>query len=126
MQKDFDRWTKVQKSINERGVVGAYPRDVWWCVLGVNVGAETNGKNENFERPILVIKVYNRDTLLILPITSKEKKDKFHFEITGKFGKAWVKLTQARVISSRRLLRKVDVIPEDVFITLKKLFKKFI
>jgi len=124
--KDFDKWNKVQKSINEREITGAYPREVWWCSIGLNIGAETDGKNENFERPVLVIRVYNKDTMLVLPITSREKKDKFHFEIAGKSGKVWVKLTQARVISSRRLLRKVDMISENDFKSVKKMLRKFI
>ena len=100
------------------------------------MGAETDGKNDNFERPVLVMRVYSRETMFVLPITSKKKTDKFHFEIilqavnseTGEFFSrpVWIKLTQARVISNKRLLRKVDILSEEVFEKIYNNFKEFI
>ncbi len=127
MEKDFDGWNEQKKRIQtERGVVYAHPREVWWCALGINIGAETDGKNEDFERPVLVLRVYNRETLLVMPITSKSKSDSFHCPVRVKFGTVWVKLTQARVVSSRRLLRKVDMLTEKEFQVAKEAFKEFI
>lgn len=134
--KEFDIWNKTKKILNDqdREVFG-YPREVWWCSIGINVGAEIDGKNENFERPVIIMRVYNKETMLVLPTTSKERKDKFHFEVrvdatnpkTGEVYKrtVYVKLTQARVISNKRLLRKVDVIPEEEFEKIKNAFKSF-
>ena len=135
-EKDFNNWNTLKKQLhsNDR-IFYAHPREVWWGSLGVNIGAETDGKNENFERTILIINVYNTESMLVLPITSREKNDKFHKKIvidsvdkTGMPYKkdVWVKLTQARVISSKRLLRKVDILPEDVFFDIQNEFKKFI
>lgn len=136
MEKDFDTWNTLKKIVNEndRQVFG-YPREVWWCSLGINVGAEVDGKNENFERPVIIMRVYNKETMLVLPTTSKEKKDKFHIAIevdsvnqkTGEHykKKVYVKLTQSRVISNKRLLRKVDVINEVDFEMIQKAFKSF-
>lgn len=61
MNKDFDEWNQEKKRIHA-GVNPAYgwPREVWWCALGINVGAEIDGKNNNFERPVLVMRVYNK------------------------------------------------------------------
>lgn len=125
MYKDFDGWNKKKQYIetNHR-LVYAYPREVWWCSLGINVGAEIDGKNEHFERPVIVMKVYNKETMVILPVTTKEKKDVFHFEtkMDGRF--VWVKLTQARVISNKRLLRKLDVLDEKQFEALRIAWKE--
>ena len=127
MQKDFDKWNKEKKRIhNTSRKVYAYPREVWWCALGVNVGAETDGKSDNFERPVLVLRVYNKETLLVLPITSKEKKDVFHIPVSMKVGTVWVKLTQARVISHSRLLRKVDVLADKEFQKVRIGFMKYV
>ncbi len=30
-----------------------------WCSIGINVGDEEDGKNELYERPVLVIKKFN-------------------------------------------------------------------
>jgi len=80
--KEFDAWLVAKKKIHHvRSGAFAHPREIWWCSLGINIGAETDGKNENFERPILVFKVYNTETMLVFPITSKQKDDPFHFTI---------------------------------------------
>ena len=125
--KDFDSWNSLKKKLDKRHIDAfAYPREIWWCSLGTNVGAEIDGKNENFERPVIVIKVYNKETMLILPITGKEKKDKFHHEIKTEQKTVWVKLTQPKVISNKRLLRKVDILGEKEFEELKSAWKKSI
>ncbi len=135
-KKDFDKWNSEKKLINEnhRKVFG-YPREVWWCSLGVNVGSEIDGKNENFERPVIILRVYNKETMLVLPTTGKVQDNKFHLpieietynpETKNTYNKTvYVKLTQARVISNKRLLRKVDVINENEFEKIRDAFKSF-
>ena len=136
MNKDFDNWNQVKKLIeNEDKKVYGYPREVWWCSFGINIGAEIDGKNENYERTVVILFVYNKESMLVLPITSKPKPDKFHYKITIQTKKSgtseiimkdvWVKLTQARVISNKRLIRKVDVIPEVEFKNIQDAFRKF-
>lgn len=134
--KDFDNWNDSKKLINknDRQVFG-YPREVWWCSLGVNIGAEIDGKNENFERPVVIMKVYNKEMMFVLPTTGRAREDKFHMPIeigaidqkTGEpYRKTvYIKLTQARVISNKRLIRKVDVINEDDFKRIQNAFKDF-
>jgi mRNA interferase MazF len=56
MEKDFDRWNKKKKALNETDFTDyVHEREVWWCALGVNVGLEADGKHDNFERPVLVL-----------------------------------------------------------------------
>ncbi len=124
MQKDFDKWNNLKKLLNEKNSeVFAHPREIWWCSLGLNIGAETDGKNDNFERPVIVVKVYNKETLIVLPLTTKEKNDGFHCKIGTGEKVAWAKLTQARVISVKRLLRKLDLLGENEFGILEKAWK---
>lgn len=134
--KDFDKWNTEKKLVNEntRAVFG-YPREVWWCSLGVNIGSEIDGKNENFERPVIILRVYNKETMLVLPTTAKARNDKFHLPIeidainpvtkVAYKKTVFVKLTQVRVISNKRLLRKVDVISETEFERIQTAFKSF-
>lgn len=137
MKKDFDKWNNLKKIFEkEDRKFFAHPREIWWCSIGVNLGAEIDGKNDSFERPVLVLSVYNKETMFVLPITSKEKNDKFHFKIfikiknikTGEYEEklAWIKLTQARVISNKRLLRKVDLVSRDDFNKIMSVFKNSI
>ena len=134
MEKDFNKWNNLKKIFEkETRKFFAHPREIWWCSLGLNLGAEIDGKNDGFERPVLVANVYNKETMFVLPITSKEKNDKFHYKIfvkmkNVKIGKyeerpVWVKLTQSRVISNKRLLRKIDLISIDDFDKIMLVFK---
>ena len=125
MYKDFDKWNKNKKELESAPIKKyVHPKEIWWCSLGVNIGAEIDGKNENFERPIIVMKVYNKETMVILPLTTKQKDDKFHHKIQTEGKTVWAKLTQMRVISNKRLLRKIDVLDEVSFNVLKDIWKQ--
>lgn len=125
MDKDFDNWNFLKQEIdNKKRVFYAHPREIWWCSLGVNIGAEIDGKHENFERPVIIIKVYNKESVVILPLTTKEKNDNFHYRLNMDERVVWVKLTQTRVISTKRLLRKVDVLDKKSFEALKNNWKQ--
>jgi mRNA interferase MazF len=70
MQKDFDEWNK--KKCLENTVFSDYvnTREVWWCSLGLNLGFEQDGRNELFERPVLVVQKFSKDIVLVIPFTS--------------------------------------------------------
>ena len=124
MEKDFSGWIAKKKMINGiPGIAFAYPREIWWCSLGVNIGAEMDGKHDNYERPVIVMKVFNKETLLVIPLTSKRKDNRFHYVINADKKAAWVKLTQHRVISNKRLLRKIDVLGEAEYKKLREAWK---
>jgi mRNA interferase MazF len=117
--KDFDKWNEEKKEINLKEVsynFFFYEREVWWSSLGVNVGIETDGKNENFERPVLIIKKFNGNMVWVLPLTSKEHKGFYYQKINYDSGVSWAHLSQIRTISTKRLLRKVGTISETEFI----------
>lgn len=122
--KDFDSWNDFKKVLNDRER-NFYPheREVWWCSLGVNIGTETDGKNDNFERPVLIMRVYNREAVLILPITTVNKEDRFHCKVRAPGKDVWVKMTQARVVDTKRLSRKVDTISHEYFQKVREQFK---
>ncbi|HTH92922.1 MAG TPA: type II toxin-antitoxin system PemK/MazF family toxin [Candidatus Paceibacterota bacterium] len=125
--KDFDRWNGLKKKIDQRNRKPyAHSREIWWCSLGINIGVETDGKNDYFERPVLIIKVYNKESLLVLPITSKENNDPFHFEIHFKNITTWIKLTQLRTISTKRLYRKIRTLDQETFTVLISKIKELL
>jgi mRNA interferase MazF len=123
-EKDFDGWNKLKKYLDSKSrLIYAHPREIWWCSLGINIGTEINGKNTNFERPVILLKVYNKESLIVLPITTREKDDQFHYKIETQGKIAWVKLTQIRMISSKRLLRKIGSLDKESFSKLKIIWK---
>ena len=113
MKKDFDKWNIEKKKVDDKFVnrgLFFYAREIWWCSAGLNVGVEADGKNDNFERPILIIKKFNSDMIWGLPLTTKQKQDKYHFKLEHEEIKSWVILSQIKTISTKRLLRKVGTI----------------
>ncbi len=118
MEKDFDTWNGQKKVLDLRPVQRSLyfdEREVWWCSLGLNVGVETDGKHEDFERPVLIVKKFNNQMIWILPLTSKERTGAHYHLVRHDRGVSWVCLTQIRTISTKRLLRKIGMISKIAF-----------
>lgn len=116
MEKDFDTWNKEKKLVDKKLInknLYFYAREIWWCSAGLNVGVEADGKNENFERPMLIIKKFNADMVWVLPLTTKEKNNRYHYKLTHETIKSWVILSQIKTISTKRLLRKIGSISKS-------------
>lgn len=126
--KIFVFWTKIKVKIHlsERKV---YPKvkEIWWVSLGQNIGVEVNGKNEKFERPVVVIKVFNNYGMLVAPISSKIKEDKYFIDYINNDGeKNIINMSQIRSISSKRFIRKVGELSADDFERVKRVFLSFV
>ena len=116
MPKDFDHWNEIKKKINDREkLVFCNRREIWWCSLGLNIGVEEDGKNQLFERPVLIIKVFNDKMLRVAPLTGKVKEDKYHITINYNARVGSVILSQLKTISSKRLSRKLCRLDEEQF-----------
>ena len=114
-QKPFDEWNfrkKVIQSSYSELTFFYYSREIWWCSLGVNLGVETDGKHEYFERPVLVVKKFNKNMFWGLPLTSSARQGQHFCRVEYETGAAWVFLSQLRVFSSKRLIRKVGMASE--------------
>ncbi|MEK7117354.1 MAG: type II toxin-antitoxin system PemK/MazF family toxin [Patescibacteria group bacterium] len=125
--KIFVSWTKLKVKIHlsERKV---YPkvREIWWVSIGQNIGVEINGKNENFERPVLVIKVFNNLSVLVAPISSAVKEDKYCIQFINENGeKNVINMSQIRSMSTKRFIRKVGNLKIEDFEKVKGLFRIF-
>lgn len=120
-QKDiiikFVQWTKLKIKLHTNSKQAVYfnEREIWWASLGANIGFEQDGKHDYFERPILVLKKFNQHVLWALPLTSKNKIGKHYYQFKHKGKKYSVILSQLRLISSKRLLRKIRTFPKDDF-----------
>lgn len=129
MKKDFDKWNSKKKLVDQKTInrdLFFYEREIWWCSLGLNVGVEADGKNEDFERPVLIIKKFNSDMVWVLPMTTREKNDKYHYKIEHEFFKSWVVLSQIKTMSTKRLRRKILSISEADFVEVVQRVGKFL
>ena len=113
--EDFINWTKLKVRIHIAEAKKDFyfkPREIWYASLGVNIGFETDGKNDKFERPILIIRVFSNDVLWVLPLTSRDKRGKYYYQFNFGDKKSAVMLSQIRLISSKRLLRKIGMMKQ--------------
>ena len=101
-------------------------RQIWWCSFGLNIGFEQDGKNNRFERPALILKKFNPYVLWILPMTSIAKSGKYYYQFEHNNRKYSIILSQLRLISSKRLLRKIRTFPGDEFKRVRELIKNFL
>lgn len=116
--KDFDGWNEVKKITHRKDAAPeSFPkeREIWWSSVGVNVGVETDGKHDTFERPILIVRVFNKEMLWAVPVTSTMKDSPFYYPFRFKSEDRSIILTQLRVMSTKRLRRQVDMISVEDF-----------
>ena len=123
----FVEWTKlkVRIHVSEREI---YFREgeIWWVSLGANIGYEQDGKNSNFERPVLIVRKLSRHILWVVPLSTKLKPHSYYYQYTYNGSSYSAILTQLRTISSKRLLRKIGLFPKEDFESVRKELKKMI
>lgn len=116
--KEFDQWNEKKKQTDKRVLderFYVYSREVWWCSLGVNIGSEVDGKNESFERPILVVRVLSNDGFLGVPLTSREKNHPYAVTVHYETGVSFANISQLRLMSKKRMIRKIGMIDKKDF-----------
>jgi mRNA interferase MazF len=122
MIKDFDRWNRRKKRLDattfDRYV---HEREVWWCALGVNIGVEADGKHDNSERPVVVLYKFSRDAVLVVPLTSVAKPNPYYVSFSHDDRVFAAVFSQIRLISTKRLLRKIYRMDRRIFDEIKRL-----
>lgn len=127
--KDFDQWNTQKKAIEntEDEIFYANERSVYWCSLGVNIGWEQDGVSNRHERPVVIVKKFNSKMVWVIPLTSKQKKIKFYYNYTDPNGrKVAAVLAQLRLISTKRLIRKLYVLEEKEFDRIREELRNYL
>jgi mRNA interferase MazF len=125
--KDFDLWNTEKKIINSSNKSKDFyihEREVWWTSIGVNVGTEIDGKNDKFERPVLVVRKLGKDQFIGIPVTSRSKVGTFYHSLQYGNGAGSACISQLRVLSTNRLLRKIGKADIDDFVLLTEKLSK--
>jgi mRNA interferase MazF len=117
MLKDFINWIQYKILLQDNKQAKVFKeREVWWCCLGVNVGREIDGKNQKFNRPVLIIKKFNHYQFWGIPLTSQIKQENdlyFKIQVKGKIN--YVCLSQMRVLDSKRLNNAISEVENSIF-----------
>lgn len=111
--KNFNKWNQEKIKIENVGcnILPFHEREIWWCSVGLNIGDEQDGKNELFERPVLVFKKFNNKIAWVLPMSTKLKHGIYYSSLEYNGKKFTVLLSQLKLISIkrfRRFIRKIS------------------
>lgn len=118
MFNEIDTWSKVKKSLAAGGYdeLKFREREIWWCAIGLNLGDEEYGKNEMFERPVLIIKKFNHRLAWAVPMTSVPRFGDYYYPLRDVGGKkSYLMLSQIKVISVKRFQRYIGMVGTQEF-----------
>jgi len=82
--KNFKDWSNLKEHIHDQpDQTIPYFREgeIWWSRLGVNIGFEQDGKNEEFMRPVLILKKFNPFIFWALPLSTKCKNNPYLYKM---------------------------------------------
>jgi len=125
MKKDFSVWNTVQKLAHERTDLDTLffrEKEVWWCMLGANMGFEMDGKGSCTQRPVLIIRKLNRYDAIAIPLTRKHAKNRKYSVYFKSFDgiKRLALISQIRRIDARRLIKKMFTLDDNNYLAIKK------
>ena len=131
MDSQYNNWNEIKIAIEyENIIVGFKERDIFYMNMGKNIGFEQDGKGENFVRPVVIIKGFNKNMFFGIPLSTKMKEGKFYYKFQFQKKDELVEnialLSQMRLFSTKRLLNKIGVISKEDFIKMKNEFKNLI
>lgn len=123
----FGKWNELKKDLHDKSTRPYFKiREVWWASVGQNIGDEQYGKNEFFERPVLILTRFYSTLALVIPISSKLKEGNYYHSLNAEKVKGILILSQARVIDAKRLLRRIETINIDEYNKILNKYKKLI
>jgi mRNA interferase MazF len=125
--KDFQKWHILKAEIDKKEQ-GIYinEREICFVSIWENIGFEQNGKNEMFERPVLVLKKFGTQTFIGIPLTSKPREWRFYFTFHHEEKVSTAILSQIRLFDTRRIVRRLWYAEIADFTTLKKKLKNLL
>ncbi len=108
LEEQFDQWNVLKKTIVLREKLPTFKqREVWWCNIGLNIGHEENGKNQDYSRPILILKKFNNHIFFGIPLTTQIKEKHYYYKIKFKDKEQCIMISQLRLFDSKRLINKM-------------------
>jgi mRNA interferase MazF len=126
--KNFDIWNSIKKYSEINFTFKYYkPRQIWWMMLGCNMGHEQDGKGEYFERPVLILTKFNNRLFFGIPLSTKIKNNPFYIKIKDNHGRIHCAIiSQLRLLDASRLREKMGFIDKINFKQIKKAIKRII
>ncbi len=120
-------WQEVKAMVNGNFSSRCKPHQVWWASIGENIGNEQNGKGGQFLRPVIIIQTFRRNLCFIVPLTTNRLSGKEFMNIewitrNGEKRSSVAMLSQARTLSTKRLIKRGGYIEVSLFHRLRAKF----
>ena len=113
VEEKFEERKEKKKEINMKHSRKYFRAgEVWFCSIGLNIGHEQDGKNQYFERPVLIIKKFNDEMFWAVPLTSKLKEGKNYHSLIYKEKRQTAILSQLLRADASRLQRRFFIVSE--------------
>jgi len=129
----FDIWNEVKKETdNTKMKFWFKQREIFWVRVGQNIGSEEFGKGDQFQRPVLIVRVLNQNLFLGVPLTSKLKENNDYFQTISFNTKKGISknsamILQVKTFDKKRLMGKIGMLNKNDFnLLLEKIRNLFI
>lgn len=123
----FEKWKKIESRLNQKQFRPFFNRqEIWFCYWGKNIGDEQNGsKDQDYKRPVIVIKKYNKHLFLGVPLTLTIKNSEHYFNFSFKSHQiSGAIVSQWRTLDAVRLIEKIGYINKNDFASLIEKLKE--
>jgi len=94
--------------------------------VGCNLGFEEDGKGDDYIRPVVVLRKFNRNLFIGVPLSSAMKHGKYYYNFRFTNRDNIVLLSQIKAFDSRRLLKRMGWVRPDDFQNIKRLVAEMI
>ena len=126
-EEKFDNWNSLKQSITLREKLPTFKqREIWWCNIGLNVGHEENGKNQDYSRPVLILRKFNNHIFFGITLTSQVKEKHYYHRINFKNKEQCIMISQLRLFDSKRLVNKMGDLSQKQFNEIREILKSLI
>jgi len=121
---NFDKWNNLKKELQKNDKKYYFKEwEIWWISLWQNIWTESFWKWNYFRRPVLILKKLSWNSLICLPLSSKQKKGTWFTKCNLHDIERTVLLYQIKMINTNRFERRVWQISDNDFWKIKKRLK---
>jgi hypothetical protein len=124
----YDAWNGLKKDLQAYDDFPFFPQEaeVWMAFVGKNLGFEQNGSGDNFARPVLIIKRFNNRMFWCVSLSTKQKDLAYYHNFIDPHGRAASAiLAQLKLMSVKRLKRKLYVLSPEIFMDIREKIRDF-
>ena len=121
-QNSYDKWNDLKQKLNKKNFIYFSVRDIVFISIGQNIGFEQYGKGDDFLRPVVVVKKFNKNLFLGIPLSSKLKEGYYFHTIHFRDRINTALLLQSKTFDSKRIKYRLARLSHNEF---NKLLERF-